>query len=224
MSISVFIRQLQFSPVLISIILLLVPSFSSAEEGVRRFEANSGLQEWSDAGDLQNDSGSSFDSGGISLELSLHTTGYTDKPTDWMLGLTLGVMAHDGDINGPVGGDDLDLSTYYLAPSLRWILSNTPARTVFLDIGAGYYKLSIDEYGVECFLDCYIYTYHDDGSFGGFAGLRADFDMPLWDRVNLTASIRAHFVDFEAPTAISANSNLGGAIWQLHFGVATNGF
>ncbi len=203
--------------------MLLLPLPGAAGE-TSRFDASIGYQNWTDAGDLETDFGGSFDSGGFALEFSYHTTFNTNKPTGLLWGFTMGLMGHDSNISGLNAGEDLDLTGYYLNPSLKWILQNTADRAVFLDLGVGYYHISIDEYSSECYWDCYAWEYYDDNSFGGFVGLRADFVIGRWNRMNLTTGIKAHFVDFGSPAEINSQSELGGTIWQVYVGVATSGF
>jgi len=211
-------------------VLLLLPLVSQAQSAGKRtlrLDGTIGFQNWSDAGDLRTQSGGafgtggSFDSGGFILEFNIHTAGSAYKSSNFLWGGTLGVFGHDSNIRGFFRYQDLQLSGIYLTPSVKWVLQDTRDRGVYLDLGAGYYSVSINEYDDYCYWTCSSWEYYDDDGFGGFVGLSADFDVGRPGGAHLTTGIKAHFVDFDTPFEIGSQSELGGTIVQFQIGVAT---
>ncbi len=195
-----------------------------AQQRTLRLDFNIGLQNWSEAGDIRNNAGD-FDSNGFALEFNIHTAGRAYQSPTLLWGATFGISGYDSNIRGLFGpfSDDLQLSTFYLTPSLKWIVSDTRDNQIYVDAGAGYYSVSIDEYDNYCYYwSCGSINYYDDDGFGGFVGLSTDFDIGRRGGARLTTGIRAHFVDFNAPLEIASESDLDGTILQFQIGISTH--
>jgi len=232
MSQPLLVRRSLLAVLLLGIAVLLAPFAVQAGAGapgsqkrILRFDAKIGFQDWSDAGDVRSDFNSpfngSFDSGGFNFEFNVHTAGSAYQSSRLLWGGTFGVMGHDSNIRGFFEFEDLQLSGFYLTPSVKWALQDSTDRSIYLDLGAGYYAVSIDEYDDTCYWVCDAWEYYDDDGFGGFVGISADFDVGRRGGIHVTTGIKAHFVDFDAPFEIGSQSELGGTIWQFQVGVAT---
>jgi hypothetical protein len=223
-------RHRQFVLPLVGAAMLMSPIIAEAGFGAPppqqsnlRFDFALGLQNWSEAGDIRNNAGD-FDSGGFGFELNLHTAGRAYQSPTLLWGGTLGVAGYDSNIQGLFSpfSDDLQLSMVYITPSVKWIVRDTRDTRIYLDLGAGYYAVSIDEYDNYCYYwGCGSINYYDDDAFGGFVGLSADFDIGRPGGAHLTTGIKAHFVDFDAPFEIASPSALDGTIVQFQVGIAT---
>jgi hypothetical protein len=185
-----------------------------------------GWHDWSDAGDIEVAPafiGEDFDSGGFNIEFSFHGPFPGSNSRRLMWGVTTGIMGNDSDVRGFFGGQDLQLGTVYIAPSIKYKLRDTTAQRIYLDFGVGYYAASIDEYDSYCYYWCYSTEYWDDNSFGGFVGLSADFDVGQPRGGYLNIGIKVHDVQFSAPTEIGSPDDIGGPIVQFQVGMGFGG-
>jgi hypothetical protein len=182
-----------------------------------------GWHEWSDAGDIEVDpiftgpfDSGEFDSDGFNLELSLHRA--VEPGSRWMWGGNLGLLSNESDARGFIRFDELTLGMIYITPSLKYKLSNTPGRRIYLDAGAGYYEASIVEYSSCYYYYCGSTEYWDNSAFGGFVGLSADIDIGQPGGSYFVFGFKVHEADFGAPRQVGSSNDLGGPIWQFQLG------
>lgn len=206
-----------------SLILLLAP-LSSWAGGHSYRSANSPyvnfgfiVEDWSDTGDIQPVPGRNFDETGYGFELAVHVPAGEGR---FYWGGTLGVTGHDSNIPGFFRFEELQLSTFYIAPSAKLKLHDGEMFRMFLDAGAGFYSVSIAEYDSYCYYYyCSSYEYYDDDALGGFVGLSGDIDVGRRGGAYINFGVKAHYVDFDAPLELGSSDDLGGPIYQFQLGV-----
>jgi hypothetical protein len=186
-----------------------------------RIAATFGIAVWPDVGDLRPFPGGSFDDAGAAVDLAFHWPLGRLGPASVLVGANIGVLFHGSNVRGIREGEDLQASALYLAPSLKFGFGAPGAQRIYLDAGAGYYGVTIDEQEDNCFFSCDIYEYYDDDALGAYLGISADWPLRAWSSgFILTASAQAHFVNFDEPVELDSNSALGGPIYTLQVGVA----
>jgi hypothetical protein len=190
------------------------------ETPVLRIGAALGAGLWPGLADLEPDLGGDFERTGFAGEVGLHAGGWRIGPADLYLGADFGFASHDSDVVGTAEREDLYASLLFVTPSLRARLGNGDRARWTLDAGAGYYRVSVDEWEDDCDWDCDTWEYYDDGAIGGYLGVGVEValgsEIPFW----LVASARAHFVGFEDPDELEAGGDLDGPIYVLSIGLA----
>jgi hypothetical protein len=180
------------------------------------------VEDWSEAGDIgsgdiQPFGGRSFDETGYGFELGVHVPAGNGR---FYWGGTLGVTGHDSNIPGFFTYEELQLSTFYIAPSAKLKMLDGEMFRLFLDAGAGFYSVSIAEYNSYCYYYyCSSYEYYDDDALGGFVGLSGDIDVGRRGGAYINFGVKAHYIDFDAPIELGLNDDLGGPIYQFQIGV-----
>jgi hypothetical protein len=164
-----------------------------------RLAISVGVQSWPVLADLQPSVDGAFESTGLVFELAIHGPVPFGKNWGWLLGLDAGISSTAGDIPGLVTSLDADL--LYLTPSVKIPLGGAP---LFLDLGAGYYRLDFGEvdcsiwYGFSC-LD--LGERWSKDTVGGYMGLT--WEIPLGESgSNIALSLRMSYANFGTPGAL----------------------
>ncbi len=187
----------------------------------QRFRTAFGLtaDSWSDLADLRPGTGGDFDETGAGLELSIHA-----QVAEWgwgalLLGGDLGGSVHDSDVRGVMEGEDLSASFGYLTPSAKIRLNRAGRQQYYLDAGAGYYSVTMDEWEDDCFWDCDIHEYYDDDTIGGYVGVSADLDVGADGGAKVAVAAKVHWLDLDDPVDLDAVNGLSGPIYQFQLSV-----
>lgn len=105
-------------------------------------------------------------------------------------------------------------------PSAKIRLNRAGRRQYYLDAGAGYYSVTIDEWEDDCFWDCDIHEYYDDDTIGGYVGVSADFDVGADGGAKVAVAAKVHWLDLDDPVDLDAVNGLSGPIYQFQLSVA----
>lgn len=179
-----------------------------------RLRLNFGFGLWEGQQDLDPAGTGEFDAGPVTFEFGGDYRVADWDTTDLYVGLDLGIMTTESDIEGQFTSPTSDLG--YILPSLALYFGASDSRR--LNVRAGYGRYSV-EYSEWVDLTSLNRSFSET-AFGGFVGAGVDFPLQAGSgRHSITLDTRLHFVDFGEVVRLGPDTgNVAGPIWTIQLG------